>query len=165
MNPTITLATFFSGPSSLPRSILYLVAQCVGTIVGGYWLNLGLGDAYFATVSIWDRFWSPVAYDEFLVLMSLLAHDTIPGCTVNTAEVSAGQMFVIEYMFSQGLIFMAFGVGLDPRQGKVFGPALSPILVGRTLGLATFASIMMLPGYTGICKSLHPPLRILHLLC
>lgn len=32
-------------------------------------------------------------------------------------------------MTSFVLIFIAFGVGLDPRQREVFGPALSPILV------------------------------------
>lgn len=57
-------------------------------------------------------------------------------------------------MFAQALIFTSFGVGLDPRQAKVFGPALSPILVGMTLGLATLASSLTKPGYTGICKSI-----------
>jgi hypothetical protein len=37
--------------------------------------------------------------------------------------------YVFETMTSFGLLFVAFGVGLDPRQRGVFGPALSPILV------------------------------------
>jgi hypothetical protein len=37
--------------------------------------------------------------------------------------------YVLETMTSFVLIFIAFGVGLDPRQREVFGPALSPILV------------------------------------
>lgn len=57
---------------------------------------------------------------------------------------------MLEYMFAQALIFTAFGVGLDPRQAKVFGPALSPVLVGLTLGLGTLASSLAKPGYTGI---------------
>lgn len=56
-------------------------------------------------------------------------------------------------MFAQALIFTAFGVGLDPRQGKVFGPALSPVLVGLTLGFGTLASSLAKPGYTGICRA------------
>lgn len=80
----------------------------------------------------------------------------IPGCTVDTAQVSKGELFVLEYMFAQALIISAFGVGLDPRQAKVFGPALSPILVGLTLGLGTLASGMAKPGYTGICQSEAP---------
>lgn len=50
LNPSITMATFFAGLSTLPRSILYIVAQTLGAIVGGYWLRLGLGDQYFPTV-------------------------------------------------------------------------------------------------------------------
>lgn len=60
---------------------------------------------------------------------------------------------MLEYFFAQALIFTAFGVGLEPRQGKVFGPALSPILVGLTLGVGTLASSLAKPGYTGMCKS------------
>ena len=41
--------------------------------------------------------------------------------------------FVLETMTSFVLIFIAFGVGLDPRQREVFGPALSPILVSLSL--------------------------------
>lgn len=79
--------------------------------------------------------------------------DVIPGCTVDPLHVSRGQLFVLEYIFAQALIFTAFGVGLDPRQAKVFGAALAPILVGFILGLTTLASSITRPGYTGVCKS------------
>ena len=68
--------------------------------------------------------------------------------------VSPGQMFVLEYMFAQALIFTAFGVGLDPRQAKVIGPALAPFLVGLVVALGTLASGLTTSGYTGVCKSL-----------
>lgn len=51
LNPSITMATFFAGLSTLPRSLLYVVAQTLGAIVAGYWLKLGLGEEYFPTVS------------------------------------------------------------------------------------------------------------------
>lgn len=60
-------------------------------------------------------------------------------------------MLVLEYLFSQTLIFFAFGIGLDPRQAKVFGPALAPILIGCSLGLSTLASALIKPGYSGVC--------------
>lgn len=50
LNPTITIATFFAGLCTLPRAVLYVVAQCLGSVIGCYWLKLGLGDAYFPTV-------------------------------------------------------------------------------------------------------------------
>ncbi|KAM0715336.1 hypothetical protein Q7P37_008834 [Cladosporium fusiforme] len=125
LNPSVTMATFFTGLSTFPRSVIYIVAQTVGAIVGAYWLRLGLGDQFFPA-------------------------GAIPGCTVDANQVSAGQLFVMEYHFSLALVFLAFGVGLDPRQGKVFGPALSPFLVGLTLGFATLASAIARPGYTGV---------------
>ncbi|KAK5728208.1 hypothetical protein LTR17_012113 [Elasticomyces elasticus] len=125
LNPTITLATFFSGLCTLPRAVLYITAQCLGSIIGGYWLRLGVGTDYYFPTGV------------------------IPGCTVDPSLVSRGQLFVLEYMFASALIFTAFGVGLDPRQGKVFGPALSPILVGLTLGFSTLASSFVKPGYSG----------------
>jgi glycerol uptake facilitator-like aquaporin len=51
LNPSITMATFFAGLSTLPRSVLYIVAQTLGAIVAGYWLKLGLGEQYFPVVS------------------------------------------------------------------------------------------------------------------
>jgi glycerol uptake facilitator-like aquaporin len=125
LNPSITMATFFAGLCTLPRAVLYIAAQVTGSIVGGYWLRLGLGESYFPT-------------------------GTIPGCTINPKLVSRGELFVLEYMFAQALIFTAFGVGLDPRQRKVFGPALSPVLVGFTLAFGTLASCLAKPGYTGL---------------
>jgi len=50
LNPSITMATFFAGLSTLPRSVLYIVAQTLGAIVAGYWLKLGLGEQYFPAV-------------------------------------------------------------------------------------------------------------------
>jgi glycerol uptake facilitator-like aquaporin len=47
------------------------------------------------------------------------------------------------------LIFLAYGIGLDPRQKAVFGPALGPLLIGLALGLCTFVTGVAKPGYTG----------------
>lgn len=53
---------------------------------------------------------------------------TVPGCYIDSALVTPGQAYTLETMTSFALVFIAFGVGLDPRQRQVFGPALSPIL-------------------------------------
>ena len=129
LNPTITLSTFFAGLSTLPRTVIYITAQITGAAVGSFWLRLGVG------------------------VESFFPGDVIPGCNIDTRSISVGQSFALEYMFAQALIFVAFGVGLDPRQAKVFGAALSPIFVGASLALGTFASALVKEGYTGICKS------------
>lgn len=64
---------------------------------------------------------------------------------------SIGQLFVLEYLFAQALLFVAFGIGLDPRQAQTFGPAVAPVLVGILLGSTTLATGIAKPGYTGIC--------------
>lgn len=45
--------------------------------------------------------------------------------------------------------FLAFGVGLDPRCGQLFGPRMGPLLVGCVLGLTVFASVGLADGYPG----------------
>ena len=50
ISPSITIATCLAGLATVPRAILYIVAQSTGAIVGAYWLRLGLGDAYFPIV-------------------------------------------------------------------------------------------------------------------
>ncbi|KAG8628381.1 hypothetical protein KVT40_004254 [Elsinoe batatas] len=125
LNPTITMATFFAGLSTFPRTVLYILAQTIGGIVAGYWLKLGMGDAFYP-------------------------HGVIPGCTVDSSLVSAGEMLALEYMFTQASIFLAFLIGLDPRQGKTIGPTLGPVLVGLILGFGTWVSAIARPGYTGM---------------
>jgi glycerol uptake facilitator-like aquaporin len=148
LNPSITMATFFAGLSTLPRSVLYIVAQTLGAIIAGYWLKVGLGEQYFPVVSRSQCLGAHMTFEDLLKT----TQGIIPGCTIDPAQVSPGQLFALEYMYALGLIFLAFGVGLDPRQGKSLGPALSPILVGVTLGFATLASSAAKPGYTGVCK-------------
>lgn len=55
LNPSVTMATFFTGLSTFPRSVIYIVAQTVGAIVGAYWLRLGLGDQFFPAVCLGVR--------------------------------------------------------------------------------------------------------------
>lgn len=44
---------------------------------------------------------------------------------------------------------LAFGVALDPRQRELFGPLGGPFAVGCSLGLVSFATAGLVPGYTG----------------
>ena len=44
---------------------------------------------------------------------------------------------------------LAFGVALDPRQRELLGPLGGPFAVGCSLGLVSFATAGLVPGYTG----------------
>ncbi|KAF2502884.1 aquaporin-like protein [Lophium mytilinum] len=128
-NPFITIATFFARLATLPRTTLYVAFQCSGAVIGGFLMRAALG-------------------------LPAAALEKIPGCYVDTSLVNAGQAYTFEFMTAFALIFVAFGVGLDPRQRVVFGPALSPILVGIALGLCTFSTGFVTPGFSG--ASLNP---------
>lgn len=45
--------------------------------------------------------------------------------------------------------YISFGVGLDPRQAQMYGPALGPILVGLCFGMVNFVTTGTAPGYGG----------------
>ncbi|KAF4762396.1 hypothetical protein HAV15_006860 [Penicillium sp. str.  len=121
LNPTITIATFFGGLATLPRCILYIGFQTFGGAMAGLLLR-----ASFDTRSF-----------------------IVPGCYIDTTKVSVGSAFAIEFTTDFALIFLSFGVGLDPRQRSVFGPALGPIFVGIVLGMCTFVTGFSRIGYTG----------------
>ncbi|KAL3469907.1 aquaporin-like protein [Aspergillus californicus] len=121
LNPTITIATFFGRLATLPRCILYVSFQTLGGTIAGLLLR-----ASFDTRSF-----------------------TVPGCYIDTTQISTRSAFTIEFTTDFALIFLSFGVGLDPRQRAVFGPALGPVLVGSVLGMCTFFTGITRPGYTG----------------
>lgn len=126
INPTITLATFFARLISFPRMVLYLIGQMAGAALAG----LALKDAYGSS--------------DFAV----------GGCLIETNLIKVRQALLLEFMCTLTLVFIAFGVALNPRQERVFGPALAPWLVGLTAGLLSWGSAYEKPGYGG--ASLNP---------
>ncbi|KAF9891068.1 hypothetical protein FE257_005003 [Aspergillus nanangensis] len=98
ISPTITMATFFARIISFPRMILYMAGQTLGGALAGFALNSAYGSRDF----------------------------TVGGCHVDTEMVAVKDALIIEFMACLILIFLAFGVALDPRQAKIFGHATSP---------------------------------------
>ena len=126
LNPMITMAVFLTRLATLPRTVIYVVAQSIGGIIGALLIRAALGTKSFA----------------------------IGGCTWNTQTMTQGEAFALEATMAMTLLFLVYGVGLDPRQKEVFGPALSPLLVGLSLGICTFATGVARVGYSGV--SLNP---------
>lgn len=67
-NPLISLATLSTRLSSLPRTVLYVVAQCCGAVIGSFLLRASLG-------------LSP----EDLII--------VPGCYIDSSIVTPGEAF------------------------------------------------------------------------
>ena len=77
----------------------------------------------------------------------------VPGCFYDRTLVSTGSAFVVEFVTDVALIFLSFGIGLDPRQREVFGPTLGPIFVGISLGVCLVSTSFIRPGYSGFCTN------------
>ncbi|KAK6531920.1 hypothetical protein TWF694_003083 [Orbilia ellipsospora] len=121
LNPLITISTFFARLTSLPRAILYVTFQIAGATLAGLLLRASYDGRDFK----------------------------VGGCWLNPAEISVGSAFATEFSASLVLVFIAFGVGLDPRQAQIFGPSLGPIFVGLGAGSVIFSMAFTRPGYGG----------------
>lgn len=125
INPLITFSTMIVGLTGFSRGILYLTGQTIGAALAGGVLH-GVFGAERAV--------------EFKG----------GGCYRDPGTVTSGQALLLETMSSFALLSLAFGVALDPRQQKLFGPLGGPIAVGCSLGLVSFASAGLVAGYTGV---------------
>jgi glycerol uptake facilitator-like aquaporin len=125
LSPLITFATFLAKLTSLPRMILYITFQCIGGVVGAYILRAALGGDPEALV-------------------------TSPGCYVDPTKVQASQVFALETMGALVVLFLAFGLGLDPRNKGSFSPAIGPFLVGISAAIVLFAGGIARPGDFGV---------------
>ncbi|KIM83626.1 hypothetical protein PILCRDRAFT_69116 [Piloderma croceum F 1598] len=124
INPLITIATFFGQLTTFPRTVLYLFFQTAGATTAGFLMRISLGKSD-----------GPEA--------------VILGCSIDASVVTVGEAVIFETMTCLSLIFVAYGVGLDPRQKAIYGPTLGPLLIGLALGLCTFVTAALKPGYTG----------------
>ena len=124
LNPTITMATFFARLISFPRMVIYIFSQTAGGTLAGLMLRAAYGTRDF----------------------------TAGGCFVDTSLVPVDEAFLLEFIFCLILIFLSFGVGLDPRQGAIYGPALSPFLVGMVLFVVSWSSAFTRIGFAGACE-------------
>jgi glycerol uptake facilitator-like aquaporin len=121
-SPLITLGTFFARLTTFPRLVIYVFAQTSGGALAGLLLRASANTRAFKCGGCY-------LFEE-------------QGATV------AG-VFTIEVMGQILLLFLAFGVGLDPRQREIFGPALGPIFVGLAAGSIALLTAYSLPGYGG----------------
>jgi glycerol uptake facilitator-like aquaporin len=121
LNPTITIATFFARLCTLPRLVLYVAFQTLGASLAGLLIRASFGTRQFK----------------------------VGGCWLFSDIVPVADAFAIELMASTTLLFLAFGVGLDPRQRQTIGFSLAPFLVGLSLGVLTFATGFARYGYGG----------------
>lgn len=115
------MGTFFGRLCTLPRLILYIAFQTLGATLAGFMIRAGYG----------GRDWK------------------VGGCWMFSNVVPVRDAFAIEFSASLALLFLAFGVGLDPKQHAVIPPSLTPFLVGLALGVLSWSTGYARYGYGG----------------
>jgi len=121
----ITMATAFSGLCYPVRAVVYISFQLLGGALGGTLLRVALGNN-----------------------LSQEIHNA--SCWIEPkGEVNVWQASLIEFTSAFILLFLGYGVGLDPRQAKLFGAKYGPVLVGLVVGLLTSVTAAIHVGYTG----------------
>lgn len=128
INSMVTMATAFSGHCHPVRAIIYILCQLGGGTLGGSLLRVALGKklAYEihnggcwiesgGEVSVWQA-----ALIEFICMFILL---------------SVVLLLSTGFELNRHFRFLAYGVGLDPGQARLFGVKYGPVLVGLIIGL------------------------------
>ena len=152
INPMVTMATAFSGLCHPVRAAIYLICQLAGGAIGGALLRVALGKklAYEihnagcwvepgGEVDVWQA--ASIEFTASFILLSVVFLLSI------TAR--ATRSFSYHFFYPR---FLAYGVGLDPRQAKVYGPKYGPVLVGLLVGILSVQvyPISCLPIHMGV---------------
>ncbi|RYO96808.1 hypothetical protein DL765_011381 [Monosporascus sp. GIB2] len=124
MNCMVTFTTVLCGLCPLSRGVIYMIFQLVGASLAGG-----------VMVGSWG------------VERTLEYQGT--GCFYDSSVLTTGQVLIMESAADFIILFLVFGVGLDPRQSHVFGPHLVPALVGLSFGVVAFVNSATAPGYGG----------------
>lgn len=136
INPVISFSASLVGLISLSRFVVYVFAQCVGSVLGALALKA--------------------------VISSSIARDySLGGCTITviapgpngqvTTGIGAGQAFALEVICTFVLLFITVWTAFDQRQAKKLGPVLVLSIIGTVIGLLTFVSTTLTTkrGYAG----------------
>ncbi|KAK1832028.1 aquaporin-like protein [Podospora conica] len=124
LNPLVSFATMLTGLCPVPRAVLYMCGQTTGAALAAGVLT-----------GVWGK-------ERSILLKG-------GGCFFDRATLSQGQAVLNEAAICFGVLFLAFGIGLDPRAALLFGPRYGPMMVGVAMGVIAFATSGAVPGYTG----------------
>ncbi|KAE8735788.1 putative carboxylesterase 18-like [Hibiscus syriacus] len=137
INPVISLAATLTGVISISRAVVYILAQCVGGILGALALQAVVNTNIEQTFSL-------------------------GGCTLTIVVPSATGPSVIGLRMSQALwfeiictfvfLFGSIWIAFDKRQARHLGRVVVCSIIGVVVGLIVFISttITSAKGYVGV---------------
>eukprot|EP00250_Pteridium_aquilinum_P013779 c21569_g1_i1 orf=276-1412(+) len=138
LNPAITFATMLTGFSSPARTLLYVIGQTAGSVVGALALKVVVAESVAETYGLGG------CYLKNTIL--------VDGALVE-AGIEVWPGLLAEFVFTLVILFFAFSVALDPKQFQVTGPILAPFMIGAVIALMIFMSgglMVVSGGYTGV---------------
>lgn len=136
INPTITISATFMGLISLSRAMIYLIAQCIGSILGAWALQA------MVTGSITNSTYLLGGCTLAIVTPGPNGHTTIG---IETAQgLWAEIIYTFIFLFS---VWMAF----DQKRARALGQVLMCTITGVVVGLTMYLSttVTTKKGYTG----------------
>ncbi|XP_059654027.1 aquaporin PIP2-7-like isoform X2 [Cornus florida] len=131
MSPVFTFIAVLKGVITFARASIYILAQCVGSIIG------------------------------FLIVRSVMSHNaaqkySLGGCTIGSHVSSPGispeTAFVVEFSCTFVVLFVGVTVAFDKRRCKELGIAMVCAVVAGAMAIAVFVSITVTgrAGYAGV---------------
>ncbi|GMP64105.1 hypothetical protein CsSME_00025536 [Camellia sinensis var. sinensis] len=121
MSPVFTFIAAFKGVITFARASIYILAQCIGSIIG------------------------------FLIIKSVMSHHDIQkyslgGCAIHgegpsSSGLSAGTALILEFSCTFVVLFVGVTVAFDKRRCEELGLALVCAVVAGAMALVVFVSI------------------------
>ncbi|CAI0376937.1 unnamed protein product [Linum tenue] len=136
INPLVTFAAFLVGLTSLSKALIYILAQCLGGILGALALKAVVNGGIEKTFSL-------------------------GGCTVNvvtpgpngpiTTGLGTSQALWLEIICGFIFLFASVWMAFDGRQVRALGRVTVCVIIGVVLGVLVFASttVTATKGYAG----------------
>ncbi|KAG0624290.1 hypothetical protein M758_3G237200 [Ceratodon purpureus] len=133
LNPAITFTTFITGQATLIRSLLYIVAQLLGGIIGAGGVRLLINNEARTSHSMGG-----------CLLQAFPVEGTATASAAST--LSNNQGLLAEMVFTIIMLFVVYGIGFDTRSIVVTFPIITPFIIGGVFGILVFVSQGL--GYT-----------------
>jgi len=128
LNPLVTIACVFARIMGVAKCVVYVLCQIAGGTLAGFLARLMLGEDVAVTVGIGQ-------------------------CTIGTygSEVGTAAAFLVEFAFSFILLFVIYGMVIDPKQNATAGPIWGPLVVSLVFCFLYAISGLIRPsaGYGG----------------
>ncbi|KAE9620263.1 putative major intrinsic protein [Lupinus albus] len=125
MNPLITFIATLKGLLTLSRALIYMLAQCMGSIIG-----------FFIIKTVMEP--------------KLVQIYSLGGCAIS--GIKHQEALLLEFSCTFVVLFIGMTLAFDKKKSKDLGLPVVCLVVAGAMGLVVFVSITVTgqPGYAGV---------------